>query len=60
MSQTRFVDLARSSTESSTAKQVDFDSVIRNFAIQESQKSAYIIVKWFFSHFFLDKILLPW
>ena len=45
MSQTRFVDLARSSTESSTAKQVDFDSVIRNFAIQESQKSAYIIVK---------------
>jgi len=41
MSQTRLVDLARLSIESSIARQVDFDSVIRNFANKNTRK-AYI------------------
>jgi len=39
MSQTRLVDLARLNIESSIAKQVDFDSVIRNFANENTRKS---------------------
>ena len=39
MSQTRLVDLARSNTKSSIARQVDFDSVIRNFANTKTRKS---------------------
>jgi len=38
-SQTRLLDLARLNIESSIARQVDFDSVIRNFAIKNSRKS---------------------
>ena len=38
-SQTRLVDLARLNIESSIARQVDFDSVIRNFANKNSRKS---------------------
>ena len=61
MSQTRLVDLARLTNESSIARQVDFDSAIRNFA-QKSQKSTNEIVELFFKLFFflifLAKILL--
>jgi len=39
MSQTRLVDLARSNVESSIARQVDFDSVIRRFANKNTRKS---------------------
>jgi len=39
MSQTRLVDLARLSIESSIARQVDFDSVITNFANKNTRKS---------------------
>jgi len=39
MSQTRLVDLARLKTESSIARQVDFDSVIRHFANKNTRKS---------------------
>jgi len=39
MSQTRLVDLARLNIESSIARQVDFDSVIRNFANTNTRKS---------------------
>ena len=39
ISQIRFVDLARLNVESSIARQVDFDSVIRNFANQNTRKS---------------------
>ena len=39
MSQTRFVDLARLNIESSIARQVDFDSVIRNFANTNTRNS---------------------
>jgi len=39
MSQTRLVDLARLNIESSIARQVDFDSVIRNFANKHTRKS---------------------
>jgi len=39
MSQTRLVDLARLNIESSIARQVDFDSVIRNFVNKKTIKS---------------------
>ena len=39
MSQTRLVDLARLNMEASIARQVDFDSVIRNFANKNTRKS---------------------
>ena len=39
MSQTRLVDLARLNIESSIARQVDFDSVIKNFASKNTRKS---------------------
>jgi len=39
MSQTRLVDLARLNIEPSIARQVDFDSVIRNFADKNTGKS---------------------
>ena len=39
MSQTRLVNLARLNIESSIARQVDFDSVIRNFANKHTRKS---------------------
>ena len=39
MSQTRLVVLARLNIESSITKQVDFDSVIRNFANKNTRKS---------------------
>jgi len=39
MSQTRLIDLPRLSIESSIARQVDFDSVIRNFANKNTRKS---------------------
>ena len=39
MSQTRLVDLARLNIESRIARQVDFDSVIRNFANKNTRKS---------------------
>jgi len=39
MSQTRIVDLARLSIESSIARQVDFDSVIRNLANKKARKA---------------------
>jgi len=39
MTQTRLVDLARLIIESSIARQVDFDSGIRNFAIKNNRKS---------------------
>jgi len=39
MSQTRLVDLARLNIECSIAIQVDFDSVIRNFANKNTRKS---------------------
>jgi len=39
MSQTRLVDLARLNIEPSIARQVDFDSVIRNFANKNTRKS---------------------
>jgi len=39
MSQTRLADLARLNMESSIARQVDFDSVIRNFAKKNTRKS---------------------
>jgi len=52
MSQTRLVGLARLKIESSIARQVDFDSVIINFANKNTRKSlAYIIVKDFFPIF---------
>jgi len=39
MSQTRLFDLARLNIESSIARQVDFDKVIRNFANKNTRKS---------------------
>jgi len=39
MSQTPLVDLARLNIESSIARQVDFDRVIRNFANKNTRKS---------------------
>ena len=39
ISQTRLVDLARLNIESSIARKVDFDSVIRNFANKNTRKS---------------------
>jgi len=39
MSQTRLVDLVILNIESSIARHVDFDSVIRNFANKNSRKS---------------------
>ena len=39
MSQTRLVDLARLNIECSIAIQVDFDSVMRNFANKNTRKS---------------------
>jgi len=39
MSQTRLVDLGRLNIESSIAGQVDFDSVIRNYANRNTRKS---------------------
>jgi len=39
MSQTRLIDLARLNIESSIARQVDFDSGIRNFANKNTRKS---------------------
>jgi len=39
MSQTRLVDLERLNIESSIARQVDFDSVVRNFANTNTRKS---------------------
>ena len=39
MSQTRLVELARLNIESSIARQVDFDRVIRNFANKKARKS---------------------
>jgi len=39
MLQTRLVDLATSSIESSIAKQVDFGSVVRNFANGNARKA---------------------
>jgi len=39
MSQTRLVDLARLNIVSSVARQVDFDSVNRNFAKKNTRKS---------------------
>jgi len=41
MSQTRLVDLARLNIESSTARQVDFDSVIRNFVNNKPDNRLY-------------------
>jgi len=38
MSQTRLVDPARLNIESSIARQVEFDSVIRNFPNKNSRK----------------------
>jgi len=38
MSQTRLVDLERLNNESSIARQVDFDSVIRKFANKNTRK----------------------
>ena len=38
MSQTQLVDLARLSIESSIAREIDFDSVIRNFADKKARK----------------------
>jgi len=43
MSQTRLVDVPRLSIESIIARQVDFDSVIRNFANKKARKA--LIVK---------------
>jgi len=39
MSQTRLVNLARLNIESSIARKVDFDGVIRNFANKNTRKS---------------------
>jgi len=39
MSQTRLLDLARLNIESSIARQVDFDTVIRNFSNKNTRKS---------------------
>jgi len=39
MSQTRLVDVARLSTESSIGRQDDFDSVITNFANEKARKA---------------------
>ena len=39
MSQTRLVDVARLSIESSIARQGDFDSVTRNFANKKARKA---------------------
>jgi len=39
MTRTRLVDLASVYIESSIARQVDFDSVIRNFANKNTRKS---------------------
>jgi len=39
MSQTQLGDLARLNTESSIARQVDFDSGIRNFANKNTRRS---------------------
>jgi len=39
MSQTRLVHLGRLNIESSIARQVDFDSVIRNVANKNTRKS---------------------
>jgi len=39
MSQTRLVDLAILNIESSTSRQVDYDSVIKHFANKNTRKS---------------------
>ena len=39
VSQTRLVDLATLNIESSIARQIDFDSFIRNFANKKARKS---------------------
>ena len=39
MSQTQLVDLARLNIESSIAREVDYDSVIRHFAKKNTRKS---------------------
>ena len=57
MSQTRLVDLARLSIVSCVARQVDFDSVITNFAHKEARKALIKKINDFLS-FFLEKILL--
>jgi len=44
MSQTRLVDLARLNIESSIARQVDFDSGIRSFAIKIPENRLYSII----------------
>jgi len=54
MSQTRLVDLARLNIESSIARKVDFDSVIRNFANKNTRKSLVLQLNDFFLNFFLD------
>jgi len=46
MSPTWLVDLTRLNIVYSIARQVDFDSVIRNFANKNTRKS--LIIKWFF------------
>jgi len=53
MSQTWLVDLARLNIESRIARQVDFDSVIRNFANKTTRKSynSYMIFFYFFPWF---------
>ena len=42
MSQTRLVDLARLNIESSMARQVDFDSVIRNYSANKNTRKSLI------------------
>jgi len=54
ISQTRLVDLARLNIESSIARKVDFDSVIRNFANKNTRKSLVLQLNDFFLNFFLD------
>ena len=39
MSQTQLVDLAGQSIESSIAREIDFDSVVRNFADKKARKA---------------------
>ena len=48
-SPTRLVDLERLNIESSIARQVDFDSVIRNFAKKNTRKSRSLMI--FFKFF---------
>jgi len=54
MTPTRPVDLARLNIESGIARQVNFDSVIRNFLrIRIPENCLYISYMMFFSSFFL-------